>query len=67
MDLETLQQRIATGEDLHTEFKEWPIHADSLAAVLEMAPAEGRERTLLEAVVAWGRGKSEPQAVQLGF
>ncbi len=34
MDLETLQQRIATGEDLHTEFKEWPIHTDSLAAAL---------------------------------
>ena len=44
MNLETLQQRIATGEDLHTEFKEWPIHADSLAAVLEMAPAKSRGR-----------------------
>jgi adenine-specific DNA methylase len=28
-------------------------------AVLEMAPAKSRERTLLEAVVAWGRGKPE--------
>jgi len=26
-------------------------------AVLEMAPAKSRERTLLEAVVAWGRGR----------
>jgi len=36
-------------------------------AVLEMAAPKSKERTLLEAVVAWGRGKSEPQAVQLGF
>ncbi len=28
-------------------------------AVLEMAPAKSRERTLLEAVVAWGRGRPE--------
>ncbi|MBM4458395.1 MAG: DUF1156 domain-containing protein [Chloroflexi bacterium] len=28
-------------------------------AVLEMAPVKSRERTLLEAVVAWGRGKPE--------
>ena len=34
-------------------------------AVLEMAPAKSRERTLLEAVVAWGRGRpAEMQAVQ---
>jgi len=46
MDLETLQQRIATGEDLHTEFKEWPIHADSLAAVPEMAAARLTPRPL---------------------
>jgi hypothetical protein len=36
-------------------------------AVLEMAGPQSRERTLLEALVAWGRGKSEPQAAQLGF
>ena len=36
-------------------------------AVLEMAAPQSRERTLLEAVVAWGRGKSEPQALQLEF
>ena len=29
-------------------------------AVLEMADAKSRERTLLEAVVAWGRGKAPP-------
>jgi ATP-dependent DNA helicase RecG len=34
MDLETLQSRIAKWEDLHTEFKEWPVHADDLAASL---------------------------------
>jgi hypothetical protein len=34
MDLAALQQRIARGEDLHTELKEWPIHPDSLAAAL---------------------------------
>ena len=34
-------------------------------AVLEMAPAKSRERTLLEAVVAWGRGKAaSPVAIQ---
>lgn len=35
-------------------------------AVLEMADAKSRERTLLEAVVAWGRGKplEEPQITQ---
>lgn len=34
-------------------------------AVLEMAPAKSRERTLLEAVVAWGRGKTvEAVAIQ---
>jgi hypothetical protein len=26
-------------------------------AILEMADAKSRERTLLEAIVAWGRGK----------
>ena len=34
-------------------------------AVLEMAEPKSRERTLLEAVVAWGRGRpTEPEAVQ---
>jgi adenine-specific DNA methylase len=31
-------------------------------AVLEMAPAQSRERTLLEALVAWGRGKTASSA-----
>jgi putative DNA methylase len=30
-------------------------------AVLEMAPSESKERTLLEALVPWGRGKSPEQ------
>ena len=30
MNLEQLQQRIAKWENLHTEFKEWPVHADKL-------------------------------------
>lgn len=34
MDLPTLQERISRWEDLHTEFKEWPIHPDDLAAAL---------------------------------
>jgi hypothetical protein len=34
-------------------------------AILEMAAPKSRERTLLEAVVAWGRGKApEPSVVQ---
>lgn len=32
-------------------------------AVLEIAAPKSRERTLLEALVAWGRGRSEVQAV----
>jgi ATP-dependent DNA helicase RecG len=34
MDLLTLKQRIEKWEDLHTEFKEWPVHPDDLAAAL---------------------------------
>ena len=34
MDLTELQQRIAHGEDLHTELKLWPIHVNSLAETL---------------------------------
>lgn len=34
MDLGELGQRIAGGENLHTEFKEWPVQADDLAATL---------------------------------
>lgn len=34
MDLIELRQRIAQGEDLHTEFKQWPISSDDLAASL---------------------------------
>lgn len=34
MDLETLRGRIERWEDLHTEFKRWPVHPDDLAASL---------------------------------
>ncbi|MGD9100588.1 MAG: putative DNA binding domain-containing protein [Anaerolineae bacterium] len=34
MDWQKLQQRIARWEDLHTEFKEWPVHNDVLTASL---------------------------------
>lgn len=34
MDLIQLRERIATWEGLHTEFKEWPVHLDDLAAGL---------------------------------
>ena len=34
MDWHKLQQRIARWEDLHTEFKEWPVHNDLVAASL---------------------------------
>jgi ATP-dependent DNA helicase RecG len=34
MDLAELRERIARWEDLHTEFKQWPVHPDDLAAGL---------------------------------
>jgi ATP-dependent DNA helicase RecG len=34
MNLSELHERIARWEDLHTEFKEWPVHPDDLAANL---------------------------------
>jgi len=34
MDWQELQQRITRWEDLHTEFKEWPVHSDDIAAAL---------------------------------
>ena len=33
-------------------------------AVLEMAASESKERTLLEALVPWGRGKATEQQAQ---
>ncbi|MBI4786738.1 MAG: hypothetical protein HY782_06810 [Chloroflexi bacterium] len=32
MDSIELGARLQRGEDLHTEFKAWPVHADDLAA-----------------------------------
>lgn len=34
MDLEQLQRLLAKGEDLHTEFKRWPVQPDDVAATL---------------------------------
>ncbi len=34
MDLQALPQRIAQGEDLHTEFKAGPLRVEDLAAML---------------------------------
>lgn len=34
MNLAELEERISRWEDLHTEFKEWPVHPDDLAASL---------------------------------
>jgi ATP-dependent DNA helicase RecG len=34
MNLSELHERIARWEDLHTEFKEWPVHPDDVAATL---------------------------------
>jgi len=34
MNLLELQERISRWEDLHTEFKEWPVQPDDLAASL---------------------------------
>lgn len=34
MNLSELYERIARWEDLHTEFKEWPVHPDDMAATL---------------------------------
>jgi len=34
MNLQELQERIARWDDLHTEFKEWPVRSDDLAASL---------------------------------
>ncbi len=34
-------------------------------AVLEMSDPKTKERTLLEALVAWGRGKGEVKAMQI--
>lgn len=42
MDLNELMARLDAGENLHTEFKEWPITADSLAAsVVAFANTDG--------------------------
>jgi len=34
MDVSELRERVVRWEDLHTEFKAWPVHPDDLAASL---------------------------------
>jgi len=47
MNLAELQERIARWEDLHTEFKEWPVHPDDLAAsVVAFANTDGGQLIL---------------------
>lgn len=47
MDLIELRERIARWENLHTEFKEWPVHRDTLAAALvAMANTDGGQLVL---------------------
>lgn len=47
MDLRELRERIARWENLHTEFKEWPIQRDKLAAALvAMANTDGGQLVL---------------------
>lgn len=42
MDLNELMARLGAGENLHTEFKEWPITADNLASsVVALANTDG--------------------------
>jgi ATP-dependent DNA helicase RecG len=32
--MDALSTPLAQGEDLHTEFKQWPVHPDDLAAAM---------------------------------
>jgi len=42
VELAELQARLRQGEDLHAEFKEWPVAPDDLAAALvAFANADG--------------------------
>lgn len=55
-NLEALNE-YAAGKGLHHNELFWAV----AQAVLEMAAVKSRKRTLLEAVVAWGRGKAPEQ------
>jgi len=47
MDYAQFSDRVRSGENLHTEFKEWPIHPDDLAACLvAFANADGGQLLL---------------------
>jgi ATP-dependent DNA helicase RecG len=47
MNLDELQDRIACREDLHTEFGEWRVHADDLAATLTAFANTGGGRLIV--------------------
>ncbi len=47
MNLAELHERIQRGEDLHTEFKAWPIHTDDLAnSLIAFANTDGGQLIL---------------------
>lgn len=47
MNLAELRERIAKWEDLHTEFKEWPVHTDDLSAsIVAFANTDGGQLIL---------------------
>lgn len=47
MNLTELRERIARWENLHTEFKEWPVHPDKLAvALVALANTDGGQLVL---------------------
>ena len=47
MDAAELQERMARWEDLHTEFKAWPVHPDDLAAaIVALANTDGGQLVL---------------------
>ncbi len=50
----------AVEKGLHQNDLFWAV----AQAVLEMAAPQSRERTLLEALVAWGRGRKMPASIQ---
>ena len=42
MNISELKERIARWEDLHTEFKQWPVHPDDLASsIVAFANTDG--------------------------
>lgn len=64
MNWRQLQQRIARWENLHTEFKEWPVHNDAVAASLvAFANTDGGQFILGVDKTGEITGIDEPDAV----